>query len=56
MSVGRRVRDLVVGDCGTVVDGPFKDGRWRVAWDKPTTHQDTARPQIPSQFYEWVKD
>jgi hypothetical protein len=54
----RRVHDLVQGHFGTAVEYVAFSARghfYRVEWDNPTPHQDTATPLIPSQHFEWAE-
>lgn len=51
----RRVYDTFADRYGTAVAQLGRD-HYRVEWDEPTPHQNTAEPVIPSKFFRWVDE
>ena len=51
---GKRVRDRLQGDYGTVLARNSR-GRFSIAWDRPTPHENAAWVQVPSRFFEWAE-
>lgn len=52
--IGRRVRDLVIGDLGTVVEVGGYVTKYRINWDEPTPNRDKAWARVPSRFFDWA--